>query len=71
MDEEINLTELVPVMRPGTRGLFHIGSLAVKRMGHGGLLAYRQLLDEAAEKAGVHLTKKVANRILMIGWTPK
>lgn len=71
MDEQLNLTELVPVMKPGSRGLFHLSVRDTQRMDYPTRKALYGLLAEAAEKAGVELMARISNRMMLIGWTPK
>jgi len=61
----------IPVIRPGSRGLHHIGSKDVKRMGRYAIQSFVYRLRQEAKRANVTLTTKTVNRVLMIAWVPK
>jgi len=67
----INILELVPDIKPGTRGLYHISSKVTQRLTFFERKSLNILLEKAAEEAGVTLMNRIQNKVMMIGWTPK
>jgi hypothetical protein len=67
----IDIRDLIPDIKPGTRGLCHVGPKETKRLTFFARKALYTRLEEKAEAAGVVLTAGIRNRMLVIGWAPK
>lgn len=67
----IYVDELIPDIKPGTRGLCHISSKITQRLNFNERKHLNDLLEKKADAAGVRLMAQIKNRVMMIGWTPK
>lgn len=67
----IYVDELIPDIKPGTRGLCHISSKVTKRLNTHERKHLNDRLKKKAIAANVRLFVRTRNRVMMIGWTPK